>query len=90
MTIIVNGESLRLSHSDLSTLERAAYLRRKFDAGIGPRRGGQFAHYRRMERLGLLEFDGWGSDIDGEVDADVLVYQLTDKGSKVLAASGRV
>jgi hypothetical protein len=88
VTVTIDGEQLLITHSDLSTLRRAAYLHRAFDCGIGPRRGGQFAHYRKMERIGLLAFDGWGRDIDGECERDVLVYQLTDKGRSVLAATG--
>lgn len=74
-----------MTAADLATLRRAEFLHRKFNAGIGPRRGGQFAHYRKLERLGLLMFDGWGGDIDGEAEGDVLVYQLTDEGRKALA-----
>jgi hypothetical protein len=88
MKLVLNGAQLDLNARDIGTLQRAAYLHSRFDAGIGPRVGGQFAHYRRMERLGLLTFDGWGRDIDGEVERDVLVYQLTELGRLALAAIG--
>jgi hypothetical protein len=88
MRFVIGRERLDLSEHDIGTLRRAEDLRRRFDAGIGPRVGGQFSHFRRMERLGLLEFDGWGRDVDGEVDRDVLVYQLTELGRQVLSAVG--
>lgn len=80
-------QALKLSQNDIDTLARADELERRFDAGIGPRRGGQFAHYRKLERLGLLEFVGLGRDIDGEVESDVLVYKLTAEGRKALDTS---
>lgn len=88
MRLVINGTQLDLSENDIGTLQHAEYLNSRFDAGIGPRIGGQFAHYRRMERLGLLTFDGWGRDIDGEVERDVLVYQLTELGRLALSAIG--
>lgn len=78
---------MKLSQNDIDTLDWADHLERKFDAGIGPRRGGQFAHFRKLERFGLLEFDGWGRDIDGEAEGDVLVYKLTAAGRAAHAAS---
>lgn len=85
MKLVINGTQLDLRESDIGTLMRAEDLHRRFDAGIGPRFGGQFAHYRKMERLGLLAFEGWGSDIDGEAERDVKVYQLTELGRLALA-----
>lgn len=71
----------RLTDRDRETLSRAAELRRRFQAGIFPRGGGQRAHFARLERLGMLRFVGWGRDIDGEVEADVMTYELTDAGA---------
>lgn len=73
---------MKLTDKDHSTLEHAAYLRRKFDAGIFPTGAGQHSHFRRLARLGLLVFDGWGRDIDGEVEQDVMLYKLTEAGEQ--------
>lgn len=88
MKLVINGTQLDLRDGDIGTLQRAEDLHRRFDAGIGPRRGGQFAHYRRMVRLGLLAFEAWGRDVDGEVERDVMVYRLTELGRLALAAIG--
>lgn len=76
----------KLTDHDWSTLWRAHDLRARFDAGIFPIGGGGTKHFRRLERLGLLEFDGWGRDIDREVERDVLCYQLTPKANELLRA----
>lgn len=69
-----------LSDDDMDTLHRAADLRKRFDAGIFPRGAGQHAHFRKLERMGLIVFDAWGRDIDGMVEDDVMIYKLTAKG----------
>jgi hypothetical protein len=69
------------TRQDIATLARAFYLEREFKAGIFPRTGGDTAHFRKLERLGMLEFTGeWGRDLDLEVDRDVPIYRLTDAG----------
>lgn len=77
---------MKLRDADWSTLERAEDLRRRFDAGIFPVGAGSHGHFRRLERLGLLEFDAMGRDIDGEIERDVMVYRLTDAGNEALRA----
>lgn len=76
----------RLTAEDLGTLERASELRSRHDAGIFPRGPGQHRHFARLVRLGMLEFQDWGRDVDGEVERDVMVYRLTDVGSAALAS----
>lgn len=71
---------MRLSDKDRSTLSRALTLRTRFKAGIFPIGAGGHRHFAKLERLGLLAFDGYGRDIDGEVERDVACYQLTDAG----------
>lgn len=73
-----------LSADDIGTLQRAAELRRRFDAGIFPSTIGQRSHFAKLVRRGLLKFDGWGSDIDGEVDRDVELYRLTPAGEAAI------
>lgn len=76
-----------LTAEDLSTLSRALTLKDRFDdAGIFPIGAGQTAHFKRLCRLGLLEFDEYGRDIDGEVERDVPIYRLTEAGA--VAARG--
>lgn len=75
----------RMTEDDLGTLQRAADLRRRFNAGIFPSTIGQRSHFRKLVRLGLLEFDDWGRDIDGEVERDVEIYKLTDAGEAAIA-----
>jgi hypothetical protein len=79
-----------LSKDDLGTLQRAADLRRRFDAGIFPSTIGQWSHFRKLVRLGLLEFDDWGRDMDGGVERDVMIYKLTERGSEAVAVAERV
>lgn len=62
-----------LTEEDLGTLQRAHYLRRQFAAGIFPSTIGQRSHFQKRVRRGLLEFDAWGRDIDGEVEHDVKI-----------------
>jgi hypothetical protein len=78
-----------LSKDDLGTLQRAADLRRRFDAGIFPSTIGQRSHFRRLVRLGLLEFDDWGRDMDGRVERDVMIYKLTERGNEAVAMAER-
>ena len=78
-----------LSEDDLGTLQHPADLRHRFDAGIFPSTLGQWSHFRKLARLGLLEFDNWGWDIDGEVDRDVMIYKLTERGAVAAAARSR-
>jgi hypothetical protein len=78
-----------LRERDISTLRRADELKRRHDAGIGPRNGGQQAHFDRLERLGLVTFTGWGHDIDGEHPGDLKTYELTEAGRAAVTASYR-
>lgn len=70
----------KLTVRDISTLERAADLRLRFDAGIFPSTIGQRSHFQKLVRRGWLEFDSWGRDVDGEVERDVEIYKLTTAG----------
>lgn len=79
-----------LSEDDLGTLQRAATVHRRFDAGIFPSTIGQWSHFRRLVRLGLLEFDDWGRDMDSEVERDVMIYKLTERGKEAVATAARV
>ncbi len=76
---------MKLTDADISTLSRAQTLRDRFEAGIFPTGAGQHRHFRKLEKRGLLAFDGWGNDIDGMRDGDVLVYQLTPAAITLLA-----
>ncbi len=78
-----------LTKSDLGTLQRAAYLRDRFGAGIFPSTIGQRSHFQKLVRRGLLEFDAWGRDIDGEVEHDVKIYKLTAAGEAVVNGGRR-
>lgn len=78
--------TVKLRESDLDTLRHARWLQRTFDAGIFPRGSGQHAHFRRLERLGLLRFDAWGRDIDRVVDEDVPIFRLTVEGLAAIGA----
>jgi hypothetical protein len=86
----VNLKAMRvedvLSESDLDTLYRARDLRERFEAGIFAATIGDVSHFRKLERHGLLAFDGWGRDIDRVRESDVMIYQLTAKANRVLAA----
>lgn len=76
---------MKLTEADISTLSRAQTLRDRFESGIFPTGSGQHRHFAKLERLGLLAFDGYGRDIDGMRDGDVAVYQLTDAALRELA-----
>lgn len=66
---------------DASTLARALRLENDFGSGIFPRGGAQWSHFRRLERFGMLWFTGEvGRDLDGEVDDDVWIFELTHAG----------
>lgn len=75
----------RLTTRDLDTLANAVDMRKRFDAGIFPRDVGDRSHFRRLERLGLIEFDAWGRDIDRSIEQDVRIFKLTAAGIKALA-----
>lgn len=82
---MTDDKSTRLTDDDRATLQRAADLRRRFDAGIFPSTTGQRSHFAKLVRRGLLKFDAWGRDIDGEIERDVEIYQLTEQG--IMAAT---
>lgn len=75
----------KLTQADVDTLTRAAELERRFQSGIFPVGGGGKRHFDKLERLGLIRLDGWGRDIDGQIDRDVAVYRLTERGKFALA-----
>jgi hypothetical protein len=75
---------VKLTPSDHRTLARAVEMHRRFAAGIFPKGSGQYRHFAKLERLGLIRFDNWGRDIDGESEGDVPVYQITDAGRAAL------
>lgn len=80
----------KLTVKDLATLRRAMDLETRFQAGIFPRGAGCSSHFRRLERLGLLEFRGWGRDIDLTVDDDVRLFHLTDAGRRAASEPERL
>jgi len=66
---------------DASTLARALYLKTSFDSDIFPRGGAQWSHFRRLERFGMLQCTNeLGMDLDGEVEGDVVGFELTPQG----------
>lgn len=70
-----------LTDGDLSTLYRALDMEERFEAlGIWPDGIGQFSHFRRLVRMGLLVFADWGCDIDGTTDREVPIFSLTEEG----------
>ena len=71
---------MKLTKKDEEVLTRSIDLKDNWSAGIGPRRGGQFKQFRKLAELGLLTFAGLGSDLDGEIDSEVMVYELTEEG----------
>lgn len=77
---------MKLTAADVSTLSRAETLERRFESGIFPTGGSQHRHFAKLERLGLIRYDGEGRDIDGIVERDVQVYRLTDAGRAVIAS----
>ncbi len=81
---------IELADDDLGTLERAAFLRREFEAGIFPRGAGQHRRFAKLVRHGMLSVVGYGRDIDREVDADVLIHELTPLANVVLRQRGDV
>lgn len=78
----------KLKERDRDTLSRALDLHRRFAAGIFPTGAGQHARFAKLERLGLLRIVGMGRDIDGEVDRDVIVYELTAAGVAAASRAG--
>lgn len=75
-----------INEHHLDLLRRARSLRARFDSGIFPSTIGDFARFSKLERLGLLCFEGWGRDIDGERENDVRIYRLTETAVSLLAA----
>lgn len=69
-----------ITAADAATLRHMVWLREKFDAGLFARHAGQRSHIRRLTRLGLIEFEAMGRDIDGETERDVEIYKLTAAG----------
>jgi DNA-binding PadR family transcriptional regulator len=76
---------MKLTKTDVNTLDHAAFLERKFEAGIYPRAGGQHRQFRKLEKAGYLVAEGWGRDMDGDIERDVLVYRLTELGRSACA-----
>ena len=70
----------KITAADVDTLRHMVRLREKFDAGLFARDAGQRSHIRRLTRLGLIEFEAVGHDIDGETERDVEIYKLTAAG----------
>jgi hypothetical protein len=69
-----------ITQSDHSTLARALVLKLQHGAGIFPAGSGQTRQFKKLEAAGWLRFDNYGFDMDGEVEREVPVYQLTERG----------
>ncbi len=54
--------------------------------GMFPRDIGQESSMRALLRRGLVEFHGWGRDVDHERDSDVPIYKITDAGRAELGS----
>ncbi len=63
-----------LTKSDKFLIDSALLFWDTVQRGIGPRRGGQFKQFRKLEKMGLLEFHGVNVD-------KVSVYTLTASGA---------
>lgn len=69
-----------LSQAMRDALVRALDLHERFAAGYFPNDGGSWSTVRALERRGLLRFEGYGVDIDGDAEGDVAIFQLTEAG----------
>jgi hypothetical protein len=69
---------MKLSRSQLYTLQCARNLEENERAAIFPRRG-QHRGFNILVRLGLLRVEGPGVDIDDHMH-EVKLYRLTDAG----------
>ena len=72
-----------LTEMDRDTLSRALLLETRFEAGIFPSGSGQYRHFRKLKKMGLLEWVGMGPDIDGEFENERDIYKLTDRGKEL-------
>jgi hypothetical protein len=85
----LQNRRMRLTEGHINVLARAAWLERLHNAGVFPRGSAQYRQFAYLERRGFLVCDGWGRDIDGQVERDVKNYRLTDAGRSVLAQRGK-
>ena len=81
---------MKLTQPQLGLMARAYELKRHHGAdGVYPR-GGQRKSLLRLEEMGLMRFVGFGTCIDGEVEGEKPIWELTDDGLKVLMDLGEV
>jgi hypothetical protein len=73
----------KLNKFDNETLCRALRLYDHFGAGIFPQGAGQHKNFQKLSKWGLLEFDGFGLDLDGTVEGEVKIFKLTEAGLEV-------
>lgn len=71
---------MKLSTVTIKTLKCALRLERHYLA-ISPTGSSQHRHFRKLHKLKLLKFVGWGV-ADGR---DALCYEITVKGRKAVA-----
>lgn len=79
-----------LTQMDLDTLEATRDLNAK-DLGIFADGIGEWSHFRKLERHGLLEFYAMGVDNDDHLrfQSEVPLYRLTPEGKAALVAAGK-
>ena len=75
--------SLHLTKSDKYLLKTALDFFRVRQVGIGPRRGGQFKQFRKLEHMGLLDYHGATREFDDHLgkETNIPAYSLTEKGA---------
>lgn len=78
---------MKITKAQRTILHRALKLQKHHGAdGLFPR-GGQYRSVRILTQLGLMRFVGHGSSIDGETEADVPIWEATDKARELLEDS---
>lgn len=77
--------------AQIGLMSRAYELRKYHGAdGVYPMSGSQKAALARLEAAGLMRFAGFGMDIDGERDGDLPVWEITERGERVLRDLGEI
>ena len=83
-----SASAVRLTDAQVGILKRAQWLQDSYKcAGYFPR-GGAYRAVRALEKLGLMRFVGDGRDVDGEVENDVPIWEITNRGRRALVVLG--